>query len=314
MSDAENPKAALRPRALFRGAAVALVAPGGPLEPARLQASRQRCRGLGLKPIVFPTAGKRSGFLSGSDEERLADLQGALDDPEIDAVWALRGGYGAIRIVDRLSLERQRRDPIPFIGFSDNTVLHVAHAEVGVVSFYGPHPSGDFPPATEAAFRRVLFSGEAAGPLLVDGSGATARTLVGGSAEGPLWGGNLATLASLCGSSSALFAAGRILCLEDIGEPAYRVDRMLTQLERAGTLQGLQGLALGAFTQTPEGETEAVREVLGERARRLGVPTVADLPFGHTEHNCTLPLGVRARLNADQATLEIIEGAVEPSV
>ena len=235
-ADAEVP---LRPRALRPGAKVALVAPGGPLEPERLETSRRRCRRLGLEPVLFPAARGRSGFLSASDAERLADLQDAFDDPEIDAVWALRGGYGAIRIVDGLRLGRQHRDPIPFIGFSDNTVFHLAHAEIGVVSFHGPHPGGEFPAATEAAFRRVLFAGDSPEPPLIEGSVAGTRT--GGIAEGPVWGGNLATLASLCGSASPLSADGRILCLEDIGEPAYRIDRMWVQLERAGVFRGGQG-------------------------------------------------------------------------
>ena len=303
----------LRPRALFPGARVALVAPGGALPPGRLEASRQCCRRLGLEPVVASPRGKRRGFLAAPDDERLAEVQCALDDPEIDAIWALRGGYGAIRIVDRLDLGRQRSDPVPFIGFSDNTVLHVAHGEAGVASFHGPHPSGDFPPATEEMFRRVLFSPDPAGALRGEGPEPAGRPLFGGQAHGPLWGGNLATLASLCGSSCALVASGRILCLEDVGEPAYRVDRMWAQLERAGVFRGVKGLALGGFTQLPEGEGDAVHAVLRERALRLRVPAVSNLPFGHRAHNATLPLGIRARLDGDEGKLEILEGAVVPA-
>ncbi len=313
MPDSGEPYAILRPRALFPGARVALVAPGGALSPARLAAARQRCRGLGLDPVLSSPRGKARGFLAASDDERLAELQRALEDPDIDAVWALRGGYGAIRIVHRLDLGRQRSDPIPFIGFSDNTVLHVAHGEAGVASFHGPHPGGDFPPGTEAAFRRVLFSTDPAGPLRGEGPHPAGRPLVGGRADGPLWGGNLTTLASLCGSSIALAASGRILCLEDVGEPAYRVDRMWVQLERAGVLRGVKGVALGGFTQLREGEGEAVHAVLRERALELGVPAVTNLPFGHMAHNVTLPLGIRAQLNGDEGRLEIVEGAVEPA-
>lgn len=311
MPEPAGTEGALRPRAFSPGARVALVAPGGPLEPERLETSQRRCSHLGLEPVLFPSARGRSGFLSASDAERLADLQDAFDDPEIDAVWALRGGYGAIRIVDRLSLERQQRDPIPFIGFSDNTVFHVAHAKIGVVSFHGPHPGGEFPAATEAAFRRVLFAGDSPDPPVIEGSAAVAGTLAGGTAEGPLWGGNLATLASLCGSASPLSADGRILCLEDIGEPAYRIDRMWVQLERAGVFRGVRGIALGGFTGSPAGEEEAVRTVLRERIRELGVPVVADLPFGHMAWNVTLPIGVRARVNGRKGTLEILQRAVQ---
>ena len=310
MPEHGGPEAPLRPRALRPGARVALVAPGGPLKADRLEISQRRCRRLGLEPVLFPSARGRSGFLSASDAERLADLQDAFDDPEIDAVWALRGGYGAIRIVDRLRLDRQRRDPIPFIGFSDNTVFHVAHADVGVVSFHGPHPGAEFPAATEEAFRRILFAGDLREPPVIKGSAAARGTLAGGIAEGRLWGGNLATLASLCGSASTLSADGRILCLEDIGEPAYRIDRMWVQLERAGVFRGVGGVALGGFTKPPPGEREAVRRVLRQRVRGLGVPVAADLPFGHMARNMTLPLGVRARVDGGKGTLEVLQRAV----
>ena len=310
MLEPGGPEAPLRPRALYAGARVALVAPGGPVEPDCLEISQRRCRRLGLEPVLFPSVSGRSGFLAASDAQRLADLQGAFDDPEIDAVWALRGGYGAIRIVDRLRLDRQRRDPIPFIGFSDNTVFHVAHAEIGIVSFHGPHPGAEFPPATEAAFRRALFAADLPEPPVIEGSAAVPGTLAGGIAEGLLWGGNLATLASLCGSASTLSADGRILCLEDIGEPAYRIDRMWVQLERAGVFRGVRGVALGGFTKPPPGEGEAVRTVLRERVHGLGVPAVADLPFGHLARNVTLPMGVRARVNGAKGTVEVLHRAV----
>ena len=142
---------------------MALVAPAGPLNAERIERSRARCRALGLEPVVFPAASCRDGFLAGTDAERLGDLQAAFDDRTIDAIWALRGGYGMTRIVDRLDLSRQLDSPIPYIGFSDNTVLHARHAALGVVSFHGPHPGADFPPDTEAAFQRVLFQTSPAG-------------------------------------------------------------------------------------------------------------------------------------------------------
>src|SRR5690606_20887943 len=188
------------------GARVALVAPAGPVDPERIERSCARCRALGLEPVVLPGAAGRHRFLAGTDAARLADLQGAFDERAIDAVWALRGGYGTVRIVDALDLGRQREDPIPFIGFSDNTTLHARHVELGVVSFHGPHPGADFPPETEAAFRRVLFDPGAADVLPLRAGDPAPRTLTGGRAEGPLVGGNLAVLASLCGTRSAVRA------------------------------------------------------------------------------------------------------------
>jgi muramoyltetrapeptide carboxypeptidase len=128
--------------------------------------------------------------------------------------------------------------------------------------------------------------------------------------EGPLVGGNLALLAAMCGTSEAVSARGCVLFLEDVGEAAYRVDRMLLQLERSGALDGVLGLAFGRFSETPDEEKHPVIEVLRELAERLQVPAVTELPFGHVEHNCTLPVGARARLDADAATLSLTESAV----
>lgn len=302
-----------RPRALFDGARVALVAAGGPVDDAQIERSQDRCRHLGLEPVLLPHARSLRGYLAGPDDDRLSDLQAAVDDPSIDGVWALRGGYGTMRIIDRLSLDRQLRDPIPFIGFSDNTTILVEHASLRVVSFHGPHPGGDFPQETEASFREVLYSEEPAGKIEGLRGDPKPRTLVGGTASGHLWGGNLSTLAALCGSSSRLDGRGRILFLEDVGEPAYRVDRMLAQLVRAGITQGVRGLAFGRFSGISLGEAEAVVETLTEFAQGLGVPSTTDLPFGHTKHNCTLPVDALVRLDSDAGTLTILEGAVERS-
>ena len=268
------PPPAVRPRALRKGARVALVAPAGPLDPERIDRATAHCRTLGLEPVVYPSAARRSGYLAGTDEERLADLQGALDDPSIGAVWALRGGYGTLRILDRLRLARQRTDPIPFIGFSDNTTLHVLHAAIGVISFHGPHPGPDHPPETEASFEAVLFSEAPAGPLPLRSGDPPPRPLVPGRVEAPLYGGNLTLLAALCGSRDAPSARNRILFLEEHGEPTYRVDRLLVQLLRSGALEGVAGLAFGRFTGGPEGDENRTPQLIEELALRLGVPAV----------------------------------------
>jgi muramoyltetrapeptide carboxypeptidase len=128
-----------------------------------------------------------------------------------------------------------------------------------------------------------------------------------------LIGGNLAIVAALCGTPRAIDAQGAILFLEDVGEPAYRVDRMLLQLRASGVLEGVVGLAFGRFTDAPQQESHPVADVLAEFAERLAVPAVLDLPFGHTDHNCPLPVGARASLNGDAATLDLVEAAVRAS-
>jgi muramoyltetrapeptide carboxypeptidase len=221
------------------------------------------------------------------------------------AFWALRGGYGTLRILDRLSLDRQSRDPIPFIGFSDNTTIHVRQVRSGVVSFHGPHAGGPFPPDVDQWFRRTLCEEAPPGPLpRIDGA-VPPRTLVPGRAQGPLFGGNLALLAALCGSQDGVSAAGCILCLEDVGEPAYRLDRLLL-----GLTEGIAGLAMGRFTGAPNGEDAAVADVVEAFAGLLGVPAVGDLPFGHVDGNFVLPMGAGAVLDADGGSLSVTEPAV----
>ena len=275
-----------------------------------MDASADRCRELGLEPVIYPGAYERKGFLAGEDTRRLRDLQDALDDPAIDAVWALRGGYGVTRVLRDLDFGRIMAAPKAYIGFSDNTAVHAALFSRGLVSFHGPHPGAAFPSESADAFQRVLFRALPAGALPLRRSDPPPATVVGGTATGPLVGGNVALLAALCGTQYSVRAEGCILFLEDVGEAPYRLDRLLVQLRDAGTLEGVIGLALGRFTEEPEGNDAGVRGVLDDFASELGVPAVIDLPIGHVDHNWTVPLGVLATLDADAATLELIEPAV----
>ncbi|MGH7460367.1 MAG: hypothetical protein ACREMA_04980, partial [Longimicrobiales bacterium] len=160
------------------------------------------------------------------------------------------------------------------------------------------------------ALRSVLFQAAPAGILPLRAGDPAPRTLTGGRVEAPIAGGNLALLAALCGTPAAPQAKDHILFLEDVGEPAYRLDRMLVQLRDAGVLHGVAGLALGRFAEDSEPSDPEVSALLSEFAQALGVPAAIDFPVGHVAHNWTLPIGVRARLDADAATLELTEAAV----
>jgi muramoyltetrapeptide carboxypeptidase len=300
----------IRPPRLRAGDRVALIAPAGPVSPQRIRAALQRCEELGLEAVLGRSARARKGYLAGDDTRRLADFEDAVADAGVAAVWALRGGYGTMRILPRLPLEELARRPKAFIGFSDNTAVHLALSRLGVVSFHGPHAGvTDFPPTTERAFRSVLFAAEAAGVLPAAEHGPPPAPLVDGIAEGVLTGGNLALLAATCGTPWALRCRGAILVVEEVGEPVYRIDRMLSQLALSGCFGGIAGLAIGRISEV-QGETRDLRQLLAERAAELGVPAVVDLPFGHVSENWTLPLGVRARLDAGAGTLELLEPAV----
>ena len=301
----------IRPARLRAGSRVALIAPAGPVTEERITTSVERCASLGLDPVVGANAHLRAGYLAGSDVERARDVMWAFTDPDIDAVWALRGGYGTMRLHAHLDFDVMAAARKPYIGFSDNTYIHLMLAARNVVSYHGPHPGADFPPETQAAFLHVLFGDAAPGVLPLRSQDAPPRTLRGGFAQGRLMGGNLSLLAASCGTHAQLSARDCIVFIEEVGEPAYRVDRCLTQLVMAGALEGVRGFAFGRFSDIPDDGTEdEVAEVLRNVADSFGVPAVLNFPIGHIEHNWTVPMGAPASLDADECVLDLFQPAV----
>jgi muramoyltetrapeptide carboxypeptidase len=295
-----------RPPRLRAGDRVAVVAPSGPLVADRLDRGLDVLRGWDLDPVAAPHAlGTHGtlGYLAAGDEDRARDLQAAWCDPSVKAVFAARGGYGAQRMVDLLDWSALRAAaPKPLIGFSDVTVLHEAFAvRAGVSTLHGPAVAGEVflkDEATREQLRRTLFAPETVRTL----TSATARALVPGRARGVTVGGCLAMLASELGTRQARRGTGGgLLLLEDVGESPYRIDRALTQLLRAGWLDGVAGVVLGSWARC--GPYERVREVLRDRLGGLGVPVAEEFGFGHGESALTVPLGVAAELDATAGTL-----------
>lgn len=305
----------IRPAHLPLHPRVALIAPAGPLPEGAVDRAIDRVRGWGWEVEEGRNSRGRKGYLSGTDDERRADLQAAIDSPENDAIWCLRGGYGTMRIIDRINWRPLLQRPRPVIGFSDNTVLHLALRRLGLVSFHGPHPATEeLPEFSTRLLRRLLAEPSAAGLLpFPDPAPGRAETLVPGVAEGPLVGGNMVLLTATLGTPWALDARGAILFLEEVGEASYRLDRLLTQLRLAGSLDGVRGIAVGALSERPDEdspESPPLAELLLDRLGDLGVPVALGFPFGHQPYNWTLPVGTRARLDATAGTLALLEPAV----
>ncbi|MCX5040428.1 S66 peptidase family protein [Streptomyces coelicoflavus] len=297
----------VRPARLAPGARVAVVAPSGPVPEERLQAGLDVLRGWDLDPVVAPHVLDRHGtfgYLAGTDADRAADLQAAWCDPSVDAVLCARGGYGTQRMVDLLDWEAMRAaGPKVFVGFSDITVLHEAFAtRLGLVTLHGPMAAGiDFVKNTRAQehLRATLFAPETVRVIASSGT-----PLVPGRARGVTLGGCLALLAAELGTPHARPSArGGLLCLEDVGEETYRVDRYLTQLLRAGWLGGVAGVLLGSWKACDP--YERLRPLLADRLGGLGVPVVEDFGFGHCEGALTVPFGIPAELDADAGTLAL---------
>jgi muramoyltetrapeptide carboxypeptidase len=293
---------------LSPGARVALVAPSGILpDAAHIERAAQNARSLGWTPVLGENVSRLHGYLAGTDEERLADLNRALRDDTVDAIWCIRGGYGAMRILPGIDYDALSSRPRPLIGFSDITALHAAiHRECGIVSFHGPTARGEMTDFSRRSLERALI--EQTDPC---GRAPQARVLRSGKATGRLAGGNLALVTALMGTPWSVDFNGAILVLEDVDEAIYRVDRMMRQLLLAGALSQCVAMIAGDF-RPPSGESaaqnRALDDVLREVADEAGVPCLAGAPFGHIDDQWTLPLGARAVLDTDDLSLHVVAG------
>lgn len=298
MSGAAHPE--LGP--LRSGARVGLVAPSGPPKPEQLERAEEVLRGWGLEPV----RGKhlldhhpRASYLAGSDADRASDLQDAWCDDSLDAVLCVRGGYGAVRVLDLLDVSAlASARPKPLVGSSDITALHVFWAEeLGLATWFTPMvATGAFldDPVAAAGVHRALLEPYAGTSY----TGPAAEALVPGTAHGVLTGGNLALLAMLNGARTRkpVDNTGRIGLLEDVTEEPYRLDGLLQTLLRSGWFDGLTGLALGSWSEC--GDLAEVRALCVELLAPLGIPLVWELGFGHGPAAHSIPLGVPATLTA----------------
>jgi muramoyltetrapeptide carboxypeptidase len=285
---------------------VALVAPAGPLRGEEdVQRAIDNARSFGWEPVVGAHALARRGYFAGADADRAADFNAALRDRRVDAVWCVRGGYGAMRIRAGVDYEAMRRRPKTLLGYSDITALHAAAGRAAdVVSFHGPTARAELTAFSRRSLECAVVDGAES-----CGTAPAARALRGGRERGRLAGGNLALLAALAGTPYAPDLSGAILVLEDIDEGVYRVDRMLQQLLLAGSLAGVRAIAFGHCTRCPEESDDGARTlaaVVGEIADTLAVPCLLGVPVGHIDDQWTLPLGAEAELDADAGTLNVI--------
>ena len=286
------------------GDTVRIVAPSGPFDRALV------LRGLGwlasrYRVVFDPGLFARSGYLAGSDERRLAELNLALRDADAKAVIASRGGYGLTRIAHAADLAALRKAPKWLVGFSDITALHIEAGRAGIASLHASNVAGlgRGDDAARAAFRGALEHPDT--PRTFTGL----RTVRPGYAEGRLTGGNLTVLFTCAATGRLELADGSILLLEDVGEAPYRVDRMLSALMARGALDRLGAVVLGDFTDAPSGRYGVdVHAVLDERLSVLGIPVVAGFPSGHGRHNVPVHFGMPVSVDADCGALRLGSG------
>jgi len=286
------------------GAGIAVIAPAGPPKPGRLDPVEGWLRERGYEPTLLPSCfcPPPPDFLAAPDAVRLADVHTAFADPRFDAVLALRGGSGCIRLLGSLDVGRLASTAKQLIGYSDITLLHALRTNAGIPSLHAPMPSSDWglpgsEPDTEALFER-LARGWRAGDVV--GHAEPHALSHGGRARGRLIGGNLAMFCALLGTPYLPAVDGALLFVEDISEEPYRVDRMLSQLRLSGVLDRIAGLVVGSFSGA-----ESPDAVLVDHLPRLRRPVLAGWPAGHGQPNRPLPLGVGAEMDVAAGTLTL---------
>jgi len=300
----------LKPRPLRQGDLIEIVSPASPIEVNKVDDVTKLLLSKGYRVRLGEHALERDWYLAGNDDQRARDLQAAFADPDVNAVLCSRGGYGSARLLPFLDLDAIANSAKLFLGFSDVTALHLALNRRGLPTVYAPMALTLSKPREHwviQSFLRVL-QGETGTPP----DASTGETIVGGKAEGIVTGGCLCLLTDSIGTPDPLDPSGKILLIEDVDEPPHRVDAMLTHLLNSGLLFEVAGIVVGEMTRTDEKLDAEIgfrpwQEIVVERLEPLGVPFVINYPFGHAPNMLSLPLGIRAVLNADEGTLEYIE-------
>lgn len=320
---APDPAPLVKPPRLRPGDAVGLFASASRMTEPWIASALASVQALGLRPKLAPNVRAVHGHYAGTVAQRVDDLHALWADPEVRALWSIRGGAGTAQLLPHLDYAAMRRDPKAVLGFSDLTALHLAllrHARL--VSFHTLAGSSGFTPFSVQALRAVLMAprdelrlerSPEHGQREASDPAYRTRTVRAGSAEGPLVGGNLSVLSALVGTPYAPQTEGALLFLEDVGELPYRIDRMLMQLELAGLTRRAAGVVGGVFRDCehpPQAPGMPLAQAIDSRFGAAGVPAVYGLSFGHVRDQLTLPVGVRARLDAGAQTLTLLEPAV----
>lgn len=321
----DDEPAMIQPPRLEPGDTIMFVAPAGELNEEKMMRAKGRLESLGFTVKMRSDLFAVEGYLAGSDERRAEELMQAFLDEEVDAIFPGIGGYGTMRILDRLDFDTIRANPKIVINFSDITGLHLAlNRQAGLVTFHTPSPMGSLgsekgmTPFTEEYFWKALSADDAVrkhGYTLKVPPDAPQPVGIGkGRARGRLAGGNLSMISALEGTPYAIDTRNAILLVEDVREAPYRIDRMLRQLELAGKLHTLRGAVLGQFTRNYDREEDQMTEdprfsvdgVLKQYFEPLGIPVLMNFPIGHHRMNASLPLGAMVEVDADEGVLRVL--------
>jgi muramoyltetrapeptide carboxypeptidase len=295
-------------RAIRPGARIGIAAPASVVDASSLEAGERSIERMGFEPVRPDGLLSRLGFLAGDDVRRAAELTSLVEDPTIDAIICARGGYGTSRIIKYLDPKLFRKAAKPLVGYSDITTLLLWQRKLaGLMGIHGPmlELAAGLDREVASTLQRAL-TGAGDLPRL------PGKTMVGGWAEGRLTGGSLTLTAASLGTPWEIDTLGAILMLEDTTEPPYRIDRMLSQLEVSGKLEGVVGIGIGSTRDCVDERypDRDVETIFRDYFEPLEVPVITDLPFGHCDANMPWPMGGRAAIDADRGEIELLESAV----
>ncbi len=291
---------------LKKGDVVGLICPGSAPEAKKIHLAEMQMRSYGLVPYVGKYAREKSGFLAGSDEHRIADLHEMYTNEKVKAIWAIRGGYGAGRLLPLMDFDLIKANPKPLIGYSDLTIpLNVIYQKTGIVNYHFTMTGTLIDEFSEQQVEQIFFDNkDCTYPFADDIVAHNER-----SGKGILLGGNLTVLCSLMGTPYEVDLDDSILFLEDVGEKPYRIDRMLSQMKQCGVFDNIKGLILGQFSDCEgelTGDYRSATELLLGYFEGMDIPIISNAPIGHIPSQWALPVGAKVKLNVRDRILKII--------
>ena len=305
----------IKPPALKSGDTIAITSPAGAVwDPAQVETFSTILKGFGFNVVLGKTLTEKYGYFAGTDELRANELNTFFGDKTIKGIFCMKGGWGCARLLDKLDFKLIEKNPKVLIGFSDITTLLIAiTAKTGLVTFHGPVGNSGWNAWTSTVFKNVVMN-SAIPPLFTNPNAEdTIVTINSGTVSGELIGGNLTVIASLMGTVYLPDWKGKILFLEEVKEEPYSIDRMLTQLKLCGVLDVIGGFVFGKCAKCLAEEPQKAftfHEVILQHIKPLGIPAFYGAMIGHIENKLTVPLGIKATVNADKGTISLEEGSV----
>lgn len=294
----------MRPPQLQKGDVIAIVSPAKAIDAGKVQYAKAQLEEAGFQVVLGEHVTDRFHYFSGEDNVRAHDFQKALDNPEVKAILCARGGYGCIRILDRIDWAIQIQNPKWIMGFSDVTVFHQFLDKWEVPSLHATMPL-DFQTGTASSIESLIQCiTHAQFNYRIPSNEYNKK----GSAEGKIVGGNLSILHSLIGTSLQPDYLGKILFIEDVGEPLYAIDRMFFTLEKSGILDQISGLIVGGMTQLRDSDPgfgQDFYQIIHEHLRYKDIPVCYNFPAGHQSENLALILGVETTMKITKDTVSI---------